>query len=52
MRLISSLTAIVLSLSLSGAALAQMGGDMPGKTPGDKMHQLKPGMLRLPNPAP
>ena len=52
MRLISSLTVILLSLSLSGAALAQMNGDGPGKIPGDKMHQLKPGMLRMPNPAP
>ena len=52
MRLISSLMAFLLSVSLSGAALAQMNGDMPGKTPGDKMHPLKPGMLRMPNPSP
>ena len=52
MRSIFSLTVLILSLSLAGAAQAGPGGDMPGKAPGDQMHQLKPGMLRMPNPAP
>ena len=52
MRLISSLTALILALSLAGAAQAMPDGDTPGKAPGDKMHQLKPGMLRMPNVSP
>ena len=50
MRLIWGLTVLILALSC--AALAGPSGDMPGKAPGDQMHQLKPGMLRMPNPAP
>ncbi len=52
MRLISSLTVLIFALSFASPSLAAPGGDMPGKVPGDKMHQLKPGMLRTPNPSP
>src|SRR5258707_9731369 len=50
MRSIANLTVLIFSLSFAGAALA--GGDMQGKAPGDKMQQLRPGMLRMPSPSP
>ncbi len=52
MKFILSLTALIFSASFVSSALALPGGDVPGKAPGDKMHQLKPGMLRVPTPAP
>jgi len=52
MKIVSSLTTLIFAVVFAGAALAGPNAETPTKAPGDKMQQLKPGMLRTPSPSP